>query len=106
MNLALPNINDILEEMVTVTLSFDGRQNTISEWLQRHRKTLKSNQKLIIHQSEKNDIKILLSMLRDLLVRATKGERGNMVYVEFLKTIKCKKDLTTQNYGRIFTEEY
>ncbi len=103
MNLELPNINDILEKMVTVTLSFDGRQNAISEWLQRHRKTLKSNQKLIIHQSEKNDIKILLSMLRDLLVRATKGERGNMVYVEFLKTIKCKKDLTTQNYKTILT---
>jgi len=103
MNLELPNINDILEKMVTVNLSFDGRQNTISEWLQRHRDTLKSNQKLIIHQCEENDIKILLSMLRNLLVRATKGERGNRIYDELLNTIENKKDLTTQNYGRILT---
>ena len=103
MNLDLPNINDILERMVTVSLSFDGRQDAISKWLQGHRKTLKSNQKLITHQSEENDIKILLSMLRDLLVRATKGERGNMVHVELIRTIKSKNDLTTHNYEAILT---
>ena len=103
MNLELPNINDILGKMVTVNLSFDGQEDAISKWLQRHRKTIKSNQRLFIHQSEQNDIKILHSMLRDLLVRATKGERGNRVYDELLKTIKRKKDLTTQNYKTILT---
>ena len=103
MNLELPNINDILKKMITVNTSFDGVKYVISEWLQIHRETLKNNQKLIIHQSEENDIKILLSMLNALLVRATKGERGNMVYVELQKTIKHKKDLTTQNYKKILT---
>ncbi|MHC4123233.1 MAG: hypothetical protein ACYSSI_06635 [Planctomycetota bacterium] len=104
MKLALPNINDLLEKMVTVNLSFDGREDAISEWLQGHRKTLKNNQKLYINKSEKNDIKILLSMLRDLLVRATMGERGNMVYVELIRTIKRKKDLTTHNYKKILSK--
>ena len=96
-------LNDILARMVTVNLSYDGCQDTIEGWLRRHRETFKNNQKLHIHRSERNDIKILCSMLRDLLVRATKGEMGERIYKEFLKNIKSKKDLTSKNYGTMLT---
>lgn len=103
MNIELPNINRILEKAVTVSLSYDGQNKTIEKWLQQYRATFDANQRLVNTPTEKKDIKILLSMLRDLLVRATKGERGEMVYVECLKNIKTKKDLNRRNYEKILT---
>lgn len=101
MKLNLPDINDILVKMGTANLTYNGCTDIIAGWLQRHRKTFQNNQKLYIQRSEKNDIIILLSMLRDLLVRAMKGERGEMVYDELQKAIKSKSDLTADTYAAV-----
>ena len=104
MNLVLPDINDVLEKMVEVNISFDGQQGTVRGWMQRHRQTIKINQKLFNNRSEENDIKILLSILRDLLIRATSGERGTRVYEELQKTVKSQKDLTEKNYKKVLSK--
>lgn len=101
MKINVPNINDLLGKMIHIKFSFDGNQKTINEWLQEHRKIIKNNQKLLIRRSEENDIKILVSMLRDLLIRATKGERGNRVYEELNKQVKGKDDLTEKCYKEV-----
>lgn len=103
MNLNVPDVNELLEMVVEVTLFFDGCKNRISEWVEKHRQTIEKNQKLLICRGEENDIRILLCMLRDLLVRATKSERGNKVYEELLKNIETKKDLIPENYREILT---
>ena len=100
MNIELPDINDLFEQIIQITFSFDGNQKTIKGWLKEHRKAIKANQDLLNHHSEESDIKILLAMLRDILIRATKGERGIRVYEELVKNIKSKRDLTTNNYKK------
>jgi endonuclease III len=102
-NLVLPNINDVLQQMSNANFSFDSHQGPIHEWLRRHRETIRNNQQLLVHRSEENDIEILLSILRDLLIRATRGERGNKVYEELKKTVKSKKDLTEQSYKTLLS---
>ncbi len=101
MDIRLPNINDLLEAMIEVPLSFDGEQKQIKEWVQKHRETIQNNQHLITQRSEENDITILLSMLRDLMVRAMRGEKGIIVYKQLLKHIRRKKDLRIDNYNTV-----
>ena len=99
--LKLPDINVLLKKMLEVTLSFDGNEHKIKKWLNIHRKTIRNNKKLVVCRSKKNDIKILLPILSNLLVRATRGERGNRVFEELQKKLKSKKDLNKKNYKHI-----
>jgi hypothetical protein len=101
MKINVPNINDLLAKMMHIKFSFDGDQKTLNEWLQEHREIIKNNHNLLIRRSDENDIKILISMLRDLLIRATKGERGNRIYEELHKQIKEKGDLTEKCYKKV-----
>jgi endonuclease III len=101
MKINVPNINDLLKKVMYIEFSFEGDQKSINDWLQEHREIIKNNQKLLVRRNEKNDIKILITMLSDLLIRATKGERGIRVYEELKKKIECKHDLTKKCYKEV-----
>lgn len=87
--------------MIQATSVFDEEKKTINDWLQEHRKIIKRNLNLLNHRNEETDIQILLLMMGGLLIRATRGERGSKVYQELKEKIKCKEDLTKQNYINI-----
>lgn len=101
MELKLPDINRLISEIVKIEASFDGETHKIEDWIQKHREQIKENQNLITYTSDENDIKILISFLRDLLVRAMKGERGEILYVELKKSIRSKRDLNEKKYQQI-----
>lgn len=100
MNIKLPDINEIISKIIKIRVSFEGKTQKIEDWLEEDRAQIRENQSLIKYKSDENDIKILLPILSDLLVRATKGERGNRVYEELKKSIKSKQDLNKENYER------
>lgn len=101
MELKLPEINEIIKKIIELKASFNGKSQKIEDWLKEHRDQIKENQRLIKRKSDESDIKILLSFLRDLLIRAIKGERGNIVYEELQKSIRSKQDLNKENYQQI-----
>jgi len=101
MKIQLPDINNLLKKMIQVTSVFDGEKKTINDRVQEHRKRIKSYQNLLDHRNEETDIKILLYMLTDLLIRAMRGERGSKVYQALREKIKSKEDLAEQNYKSI-----
>jgi len=101
MELKLPDINEIISKIIELKAPFDGKSRKIKDWLAEHRKQIKKNQRRIKCKSDENDIKILLSFLRDLLVRAIKGESGEKVYRELRNLIKSKQDLNEGNYRKI-----
>ncbi len=101
MELKLPDINEIISNIIELEASFDGKSQKIEDWLREHRNQIKENQNLIKYKCDENDIKILISFLRDLLVRAIKGESGEKVYRELVSLIKSKKDLKEENYRLI-----
>ena len=98
MHLAIPEINETLSRLLPVESTFDGRTQTISEWVMEHRNEIKKNRNLLRANGTNNDIAILNIFLRDLLVRAIKGEMGLRVYKELIATIKDKADLHETNY--------
>jgi len=101
MELKLPDINEIISKIIKSKASFNGKTQRIEDWLAEHRDQVKKNQSLIKCKSDETDIEILLSFLRDLLIRAMKGERGNIVYEELKNSIKNKQDLNEENYQQI-----
>lgn len=101
MDIKLPDINEIISKIIEIKASFNGKSQKIEVWLKEHRNQIEKNQSLIKCKSDENDIKILLSFLRDLLIRAMKGERGNILYEELKNLIRSKKDLNEENYQRI-----
>jgi len=92
MELTLPDINEIISKIIGLNASFDGKNQKIKDWLTEHRYQIKKNQSLIKCKSNEADIEILISFLRDLLIRAMKGERGNRLYEELKNSIKSKQD--------------
>jgi endonuclease III len=101
MELKLPDINEIISKIIELKASLNGKSQKIEDWLTEHRDQINENQSLIKCKSDESDIKILLSFLRDLLIRAMKGERGNIVYEELKGAIRTKQDLTEENYQQI-----
>ncbi len=101
MEIKLPEINTILSKIIEVESKFDGDKKIIKDWINEHRVFIKSNNLLIKNKSEKNDIEILLCLLRDLLVRAMKGEMGMKTFYELKKSILNKNDLYKNNYKRV-----
>jgi hypothetical protein len=100
MKITLPDINKIILKVSRIESAFGGETKSINSWVEEHRKCIKNNQRLVKKQSEKNDIKILLSILRDMLVRAMTGEKGELVHTELSKVIKKKSDLNSKNYRK------
>lgn len=72
--LHLPDINVLLGKMLEVTLSFDRCENTITKWLKKYRNAIKNNKKFV--EIKAMTSKLFLSMLGNLLVKATRGEMG------------------------------
>lgn len=97
----LPDVNEVLAKLVEVEASFHGETKKIKDWVQEHRDYIGKNNRLIENKSDGNDIKILLSILRDLLVRAMTGEKGMEVFEQLQKSIRTKLDLNEKNYRRI-----
>jgi len=83
---------------MAVESTFDGTTQPIRQWVLEHRTKIKENRGLIENGSSANDILVLNMFLRDLLVRAIKGEMGSRVYEELLAKIKTKADLIETNY--------
>jgi len=82
MQIAIPEVNETLSKLMAVECEFDGRAQTISKWVMEHRNKITENHNLLTARAPENDIKILNIFLRDLLVRAIKGEMGLRVYEE------------------------
>jgi endonuclease III len=101
MEIKLPDINELISEIVKIESSYNGEIHRIESWIQKHRRQIEENRELVKSRSDKADIEILISILRDLLVRAIKGESGEKVYTELRNSIKSKQDLKEKNYRQI-----
>lgn len=101
MKINLPDIKKVISLLVNIESSFDGETHKIQKWVEKNRDSIRERNKLIEEKSDKNDIKILIFLLTDLLIRAMKGEIGTKVFNELQKLIKTKKDLNYENYVRI-----
>jgi hypothetical protein len=94
----LPELPSILPKMMGVESSFMGQKRRIDEWVKIQRQDIQKNLELISNPSEESDIAILLSFLRDLLVRAMRGEAGERTYQELKAAIRNKNCLQDQIY--------
>ena len=103
-NIVLPDINDVINKLVDIESSFDGKKQSIALWIQDQRNDIRDNIELINNKSEENDIKILLIFVHNMLVRAMKGEKGVAIYNELQKRIKSRSDLTDDNYKSALEE--
>ncbi|MBU1706125.1 MAG: hypothetical protein ABIJ25_01670 [Pseudomonadota bacterium] len=101
MQITIPDVSETLDRLMTVESTFDGTTQPIRQWVLEHRAKIRENRSLIENGSLANDIPILNMFLRDLLVRAIKGEMGSRVYEELLSTIKSKEDLLETNYRKV-----
>src|SRR3989337_764463 len=98
MHIAIPEVNATLSKLMGVECEFDGMTQAISKWVMEHRNKIRKNRNLLTTRTPENDINILNIFLRDLLVRAIKGEMGQKVYEQLKATIKDKADLRERNY--------
>lgn len=98
MQITIPDVSETLETLMGVESTFDGTTQPIRQWVSEHREKIKENRDLIESETPKNDIPVLNMFLRDVLVRAIKGEMGSRVYEELLAIIKTKADLSETNY--------
>lgn len=101
MHITIPDVSETLDRLMTVESAFDGTTQPIRQWVSEHRTKIKENRSLIENKSPANDIPVLNMFLRDLLVRAIKGEMGSRVYEELLAIIKTKADLIEPNYREV-----
>lgn len=101
MHIKIPDVNESLERLMPVKSTFDGSTKPILQWVSDHRTKIKENRSLVENGSGENDIPVLNMFLRDLLVRAIKGEMGSRVYEQLITTIKTKADLTEANYRQV-----
>jgi len=100
MIIELPNILEVIEKVESVESSFNGKTQPIKRWIAEQREYINFNLDLIKRGDDSSDIQILLSLLRDYLVRAMTGEMGERTFNELRKIVKGKKDLTPENYHR------
>ncbi len=47
MHIAIPEVNETLSKLLAVESTFDGRTQTISEWIMEHRNVIKENRDLL-----------------------------------------------------------
>ena len=101
MHFTIPDVSETLDRLMTVESTFDGTTQPIRQWVSEHRAKIEENRNLIKNESPANDIPVLNMFLRDLLVRAIRGEMGLRVHEELLATIKSKADLLETNYREV-----
>jgi len=85
-----------------VNSEFDNGIRTIGEWVAEHRLQIETNKKLFY--SHTNDIKILIILLNDLLMRSMRGERGAKIKTALEKNLKSKDDLCSNIYKKTITD--
>ena len=93
MLLNVPELPSILPRMMDVESSFMGQKRPIRKWMTDQRQNIQKNLELVRNPSDENDITILLSFLRDLLVRAMRGEAGERTHRELKALIRDKSCL-------------
>ena len=98
MQLEIPEIVEVVRGLSPSKTTFMDETKTIRGWIQARRKQTQLNLDLVREPSPENDIKILLIFLRDLLVRAMRGEAGERTFRALEYTIKDKSCLTRNNY--------
>jgi hypothetical protein len=98
MMLDVPELSSILPRMMDVGSTFMGQKRPIREWVTAQRQDIQKNLVLVRYPSDENDIAILLSFLRDLLVRAMRGEAGELTYQKLKAAIRNKSCLQDQIY--------
>jgi hypothetical protein len=98
MMMEVPELQLILPRMMDVVSSFMGQKRPIREWVTAQRQDIEKNLVLVRNPSDENDIAILLSFLRDLMVRAMRGEAGERTYQELKAAIRDKSCLQDQIY--------
>ena len=101
MHFTIPDVIETLKRLMTVESTFDEITQPIHKWLSKYRIEIIENRNLIEKNPQESDITVLNIFLRDLLVRAIKGEMGSRVHEELMSTIKSKADLLTQNYRKV-----
>ena len=101
MKLEVPEINKIIPLMLEVYSNYDGKEMQIHNWVERHRKHIKSNIALLSRRSDKNDIEILNLLLAALLIRAMKGEAGRKISISINRSIRSKSDLKFSVYLKL-----
>lgn len=101
MNIELPDVHDVVNKIVDIESTFDGKTQPIYSWVDEQRREIHKNQNLLKEKSAKSDIAILHIFLTNVLVRAMSGEAGQKVFNELKQAIKTKSDLNEENYQSV-----
>lgn len=104
MKITIPDPPQTIETLLTLESSFDGRTQTIGQWVDEQRSNIRDNARLVNAHTPNHDISILSIFLRDLLVRNIVGEGGQRVYDAFCEIVTRKDDLKTANYRKVLTK--
>ena len=99
MRIELPELTTILPLILEVESRFEGPPKKISVWVEENRQEIERNRCMVAAQDGSNDIEILLQFLRNLLVRAMKGEAGEQTYRELKAAIRDKSHLRREVYA-------
>jgi len=104
MNIELPEVNYVITTIQKVNSEYDKVSKPISEWVGDHRQQINNNAAVISRKSDKNDVKILMILLSDLLMRFMQGDSGVKIRKALERNLKTKDDLTREKYLQILRE--
>jgi hypothetical protein len=102
--ITIPDLPQTIEMLLPLKSTFDGRTQTIREWVNEHRSIIQKNARMVNAHSGNHDIRILSIFIRDLLVRNIVGEGGQRIYDAFCEIVSRKDDLKQENYRKILTK--
>ncbi len=103
MEINLPDINDIINNINSTQSTYNNEKKSIKEWAQEHKQNIERNIELI-DNSPKNTIEIFKILIFNLLMRSMSGEIGAKIKVRLDKYILSKKDLTSTNFKNILKD--
>jgi hypothetical protein len=100
MDITIPDLPGTIEQLLPLTSTFNGRMQTIAQWVEEQREDINRNRALL-NAPHPDKIEILAVFLRDLLSRSMRGERSQQIYDAFKHTIITEDDLTQENYATV-----
>ena len=103
MNIEVPDINDLLKAIMDVKSEYNKVSKPITSWINESRNDLLNNKKLLTG-GDTNDIKTLIILYRDLLMRAMSGERSEHLTAAMNKHIRSKSDLNETVFKKIVAD--
>ncbi len=98
MNILVPNIKDVISQILDIESEFDGQKQKIAKWAEEQKIRICENKKLAEEKTEPNDIEILNLILPCLLAKNISGKAVSKLSKKFKEKIKIKKDLMEENY--------